>query len=153
MMTVNIKKLNDKAVVPYKSHDDDFCFDLVATSCEEIAPNIYKYGTGIALQVAERFKSFARKNSAIVGFDVRPRSSIWKTGMVLSNGVGTIDEGYAGEICAVFYHVMPTMPKYEVGDRICQLCAAQTASEIKFVEVEELGETERGTGGYGSTGK
>ncbi len=154
MMKVKFKKLSDNAVMPKKAHTDDFCYDLVATSCREIAPNIYKYGTGIALQVDEKAKGRAlTRDGAVFGFDVRPRSSVWKTGMILSCGIGTVDQGYTGEISAVFYHVLPEMPRYKVGDRIAQLCIIQTACDVEFEEVEELSSTDRGTGGYGSTGK
>lgn len=151
-MRVKVKKLNENAVIPFKSHDDDFCYDLMATSCEEIAPNVYKYGTGIALQVEEHNTRVAHTVSNVLGFTIRPRSSVWKTGMVLSNSLGTIDEGYTGEISAVFYHVMPNMPKYKVGDRIAQLHCDRT-TKLDFEEVDELSTTDRGTGGYGSTGK
>lgn len=153
-MKIKFKRFNENAAIPYKTHADDYCYDLVATSCEEIAPNVYKYGTGIALQVDEKTKARALvRDSAVFGFDVRPRSSVWKTGMVLSNCIGTIDQGYTGEISAVFYHVLPDMPRYQVGDRIAQLCMIQTAHDIEFEEVDDFATTDRGTGGYGSTGK
>jgi dUTP pyrophosphatase len=72
--------------------------------------------------------------------------------MVLSNCIGTIDESYTGEVSAVFYHIMPNMPKYEVGDRIGQIKIGVTFP-IEFVEVDELDKTARGDGGYGSTGR
>ena len=151
-MKVKIKKLSENAVIPFKKHDDDFCYDVVATSCEEIAPNVYKYGTGLALQIEEGNRRMSKRRGAILGIDARPRSSVWKTGMVLSNCYGTIDAGYTGEISAVFYHVMPNMPKYEVGDRIMQICIGHTY-DIEFEEADELSTTDRGDGGYGSTGK
>jgi dUTP pyrophosphatase len=144
-MKVKFKKLNEKAVAPFKTYDKDFCYDVVATSCEEIAPNIYKYGIGLAFQIEPN--AFE-----ILSIDFRPRSSVWKTGLVLSNCTGTIDELYRGEVSAVFYHIMPSMPKYEVGDRIGQIKIG-TTYPIEFVEVDELSDTERGDGGYGSTGK
>lgn len=144
-MKVKVKKLNEKAVIPFKTYEKDFCYDVVATSCEEIAPNIYKYGTGLAFAVEPN--SFE-----VFSIDLRPRSSVWKTGMVLSNCTGTIDELYRGEVCAVFYHVMPNLPKYEVGDRIGQIKIG-TTFPIDFVEVDELDSTERNAGGFGSTGK
>ena len=151
-MKVKIKKLSENAVIPFKKHDDDFCYDLVATSCEEIAPNVYKYGTGLAFEIVDN--DSWRLNPKIFNYalTIRPRSSICKTGMVLSNSEGTIDFSYRGEVSAVFYHVMPNMPKYEVGDRIAQL-HLDIAYKIKFEEAEELSSTERGTDGYGSTGK
>ena len=87
-----------------------------------------------------------------VSIDARPRSSIWKTGMILSNCEGTIDELYRGECAAIFYHLLPNMPKYEVGDKICQIKLGFTVP-IQFVEVDELSETARGEDGFGSTGK
>lgn len=71
--------------------------------------------------------------------------------MVLSNCEGTIDELYRGEVCAVFYHVIPDMPRYKSGDRIGQIKLGITLP-IKFEEVEELDDTERGNRGFGSTG-
>lgn len=85
-----------------------------------------------------------------LSIDIRPRSSVWKTGMVLSNCEGTGDEGYTNEYSAVFYHVMPNMPRYKVGDKIAQLKIGITFP-IDFVEVEEFEETERGLRGYGSS--
>lgn len=92
------------------------------------------------------------KGDTIPCFSFRARSSVWKTGMVLSNGIGTIDDLYTGEISAVFYHVMPNMPRYKVGDRVCQM-HIDTTTPIEFVECEELEQTTRGDNGYGSTGK
>lgn len=151
-MKVKFKKLNEKAVMPYKAHDDDFCYDLVATSCEEIAPNVYKYGTGLALQINEGSRRMSARRGAVLSVDARPRSSVWKTGMVLSNCTGTIDAGYTGEITAVFYHVMPDMPRYKVGDRVCQL-HFDNCHGMAFFQRDTLNETKRGAGGYGSTGK
>jgi dUTP pyrophosphatase len=147
-MKIKVKKLNPNAVIPYKSHNNDFCYDCVATSCEEIAPNVYKYGLGLAFEIVREDDA----DDFVLDIDARTRSSVWKTGMVLSNCVGTIDESYRGEVAAIFYHVMPDMPKYEVGDRVVQISIGIT-SQIEFEEVDELSQTERGTGGFGSTGK
>jgi dUTP pyrophosphatase len=87
-----------------------------------------------------------------LSIDFRPRSSVWKTGMMLSNCEGTIDELFIGNVSAVFYHVMPNMPRYRLGDRIGQIKIGITLP-MEFVEANELDNTERGAGGYGSTGK
>ncbi len=165
-MKVKVKKLSPLAKLPYKKYDSDFCFDVYATSCEEVAPNVYKYGLGLAFQIERGEEEVMilgndyHKNKVSVDtskmplkfdIDIRPRSSVWKTGMVLSNSVGTLDESYTGEVSAVFYHVLPNMPKYNVGDRIGQ-CKIGFTLPIDFVEVEELEETDRADGGYGSTG-
>lgn len=147
-MKFYFKKLNEKAHLPVKAegHEADFCYDCFAVSEEEIAPNVWRYGLGFALQPVNDFDG-----SNIRCIDFRMRSSVWKTGMILSNGVGTVDETYTGEITAVFYHVMPSMPRYKVGDRICQMSLNRTEA-IEFVEVAEMRKTVRGDGGYGSTG-
>ena len=174
-MEVKIKKLHPEAVIPYKTYPSDFCYDVVAVSEEEVAHNVWKYGLGLAFQI-ERGKEIlikdkgfgyvgaltkevelnteidTRKSPINLSIDFRPRSSVWKTGMVLSNCEGTIDEGYVNEVSAVFYHVMPNMPRYKVGDRIGQIKIGITFP-INFVEVEELDETDRGLNGYGSTGR
>lgn len=161
-MKVKVKKISEGAVLPYKKYQPDFCYDVVATSCEEVASNVYKYGLGLAFQIErgiERITDigkieewYAHCSRLNLSLDFRPRSSVWQTGMVLSNCEGTIDELYTGEVSAVFYHIMPNMPKYEVGDRIGQIKIGVTFP-IEFVEVEELDKTARGDGGYGSTGR
>lgn len=138
---VRVKFTKEGAKFPDKAHKTDFAYDVYAVSEEEIAPNVWKYGLGIALQDTQGHH-----------FSIRPRSSVWKTGMVLSNCVGTIDSGYIGEISAVFYHVMPNMPRYKVGDKIAQLYADDpSVAELTFDEVEKLEDTDRGANGYGST--
>lgn len=170
-----LKASDNKSIFPFKTYESDFCYDVVATSCKEIAPNVYKYGLGMAFQI-EREEwllqdgkmidignglSYAKtlpisilwqKANINLSIDFRPRSSVWKTGMSLSNCEGTIDEGYINNVSAVFYHLMPNMPKYEVGDKIGQIKIGVTLP-MSFIEVDALDNTERGLNGYGSTGK
>lgn len=152
-MKVKFKRLHKDAVIPSKKIKDDFCFDLTAVTEEEIAPNVWKYGFGFALQIVNDRRIKPIKQYCSFCFSLRPRSSVWKTGMVLSNCIGTVDEGYTGEISAVFYHVMPSMERYHVGDKVAQLHFDQTTKLLDFIEVDKLDKTERGDGGYGSTGK
>lgn len=164
-MLVRFKRLHPDAVVPFKKYPEDFCYDVVATSEQEIAPNVWKYGIGLAFEIQGKPEDLVVENEFgkellripqgrdwNVSIDLRPRSSIYKTGMLLSNAVGTIDELYRGEVSAVFYHVFPGMPRYRVGDRIGQIKLGFTLP-IEFEEVDELGRTLRGDGGYGSTGR
>ena len=148
-MKVKVKKLNENAVIPFKTYERDFCYDVVAVSEEEVAPNVWKYGIGLAFQI-DRDSLFGHRYLNL-SIDLRPRSSVWKTGMVFSNCEGTIDELYTGEVFAVFYHVFPNMERYKVGQRIGQIKIG-TTMPIEFVVVDELYETERNDGGYGSTG-
>ena len=149
-MKVKVKKLNENAVIPFKTYEKDFCYDVVAVSEEEVAPNVWKYGIGLAFEI-DRSDTFFAISDAKMSIDFRPRSSVWKTGMVLSNSEGTIDELYRGEVSAVFYHVFPNMERYKVGQRIGQIKIGIT-TPIEFVVVDELDETERNSGSYGSTG-
>lgn len=168
-MKVKIKKFNKDAVIPQKAYEGDFCYDVYAVSEEEIAPNVWKYGLGFGLQIERGIEPILKQKQEIFGrledvfttidlsaspinlsIDIRPRSSVWKTGMVLSNCEGTGDEGYTNEYSAVFYHVMTDMPRYKVGDKIAQLKIGITFP-IDFVEVEEFNKTERGLRGYGSS--
>lgn len=164
-MLVRFKRLHPDAVVPFKTYPEDFCYDVVATSEEEIAPNVWKYGIGLAFEIQGKPEDLVVENEFgkellriqqgrgwNVSLDLRPRSSIYKTGMVLSNAVGTVDDLYRGEVSAIFYHVFTEMPRYRIGDRIGQIKLGITLP-LEFEEVEELGETARGDGGYGSTGR
>jgi dUTP pyrophosphatase len=72
--------------------------------------------------------------------------------MILSNCEGTVDKIYTGQIFAVFYHVLDYLPKYEVGDKICQIKIGATVP-MEFKVVDELDATTRGDGGFGSTGQ
>ena len=149
---VKIKDLDENAVMPFKTYDKDFCYDVVATSCEEVAPNVYKYGIGLAFEIVPPRNCCPEFGELNFSIDFRPRSSVWKTGLVLSNCEGTVDELFRGEVSAVFYHVLTDMPIYKVGDRIGQIKLGITMP-LYFEWVGELSDTERGSGGYGSTGK
>ena len=164
-MIVRFKRLHPDAVVPFKTYPEDFCYDVVATSEQEIAPNVWKYGIGLAFEIQGKPEDLVVENEFgkeliripqgsvwNVSLDLRPRSSIYKTGMVLSNSVGTVDDLYRGEVSAIFYHVFTEMPRYRVGDRIGQIKLGFTLP-LEFEEVDELGQTARGDGGYGSTGR
>lgn len=141
-MIIKIKKLKDTPT-PHKAHSTDACFDVYATSVKDLGDGRVEYGLGISLQPE-------LLNSGIQ-FDFRARSSIHKTGLILSNCVGTGDEGYTGEYKAVFYNIIPSLPNYKVGDRILQMQCIQPIG-ISFEEVDNLEDTSRGTGGYGSSG-
>lgn len=167
-MIVKILKFHPDARIPEKAYDKDFCYDVYAVSEEDLAPGVYKYGIGLGFQIERDTEMIERslppweelpatslkfhRSPLNLSIDFRPRSSVWKTGMVLSNCTGTVDEGYINEISAVFYHVLPSMPRYKVGDKIGQIKIGVTFP-IEFREVEELEPTERGLRGYGSSGK
>jgi dUTP pyrophosphatase len=141
-MKVKIKKLHSDAVIPTYAKSGDAGMDLVATKIISNTTFDVTYGTDIALEIPEGF----------VGL-VFPRSSIRKYELILSNSVGVIDSGYRGEIQATFKkeNGLDSLA-YKVGDRICQIMIIPHPT-IEFEEVNELNNTERGQGGFGSTGK
>lgn len=139
---IKFKKLEPNATLPFKTHESDACWDVVATSKKYLndEKTLIEYGLGFSLELPKCSQ-----------LDLRARSSIYKTGLILSNCIGTGDEDYRGEYKAVFYKVVPNLPEYEVGDKILQIQLVGRLN-MKFVEVEELDETVRGEGGFGSTG-
>ena len=144
-MKVKIKKLHPLAVIPTYAKSGDAGMDLIATSIISETPSQITYGLGIALEIPEGF----------VGL-VFPRSSIRKTRLQLSNSVGVIDSGYRGELQATFNKIHTTIENqkndYKVGDRVAQIMIIPHP-DIQFEEADELSDTERGEGGFGSTGK
>ncbi len=139
---VNIKKLNESAVIPTYAKDGDAGMDLVATEILSNTTFDVTYGTGIALEVPKGF----------VGL-VFPRSSVRKYDLTLSNSVGVIDSGYRGELQVTFKKTngLDSL-KYNVGDRIAQIMILPYP-KINFKKVDNLSDSERGEGGFGSTGK
>jgi len=141
-MKVKIKKVHPDAVIPSYAKESDAGLDLVATSIISNTTFQITYGLGIALEIPEGF----------VGL-VFPRSSIRNTELTLSNSVGVIDSGYRGELQATFNksNGLDSI-SYKVGERVCQIMIIPHPI-IELIEVDELSESARGAGGFGSTGK
>jgi len=140
-MNVKVKKLKVGVDVPKYAKTGDAGLDLVATS--KVVTNTYiEYGTSLAFQIPQGF----------VGL-LYPRSSISKYDLVLANSVGVVDSGYRGEVKLRFKKTDDTIfcRTYDIGDKVAQLIIVPYP-EITLQEVEELSGTERGTGGFGSTG-
>jgi dUTP pyrophosphatase len=141
-MKTYIKKLHPNAVIPTYAKQGDAGMDLVATEILNEEAFQITYGTGLAMEIPLGF----------VGL-VFPRSSIRKYDLSLTNCVGVIDSGYRGELQATFRKERGVAStKYEVGERIAQIMIIPHP-EITFIETEELSETDRGEGAFGSTGK
>ena len=144
-MRVKFEKLADNAVLPTYAKPGDAGLDLTATSAE-FNPLFTQYGTGIAVEIPEGH----------VGL-LFPRSSVTKTSLMLKNSIVVIDSGYRGEIMLRFQDVsgaaneIVPLQKFQVGDKIGQLVIVPIPT-IEPVWSLELTETERGDGGFGSTG-
>lgn len=143
MSEIKIKLLNDLAVMPYKTYDSDSCYDVVATSKEYLnnEHTIIKYGLGIAVDLPKFHE-----------MELRPRSSIYKTGLILSNSPGTIDEEYTGEVMCIFYKVIDSLPEYNIGDRIAQI-KFNIRNEVMLSITDNIENKTRNTNGHGSTGR
>lgn len=138
-MKIKFKKIYRQAVAPRKGSKFAAGFDLTAIDYKrDPLTGAWEYSTGISVELPPGHCGL-----------LMPRSSIYRTGAMLSNGVGLLDEDYRGEILFKFYS--ESRP-YDVGQRIGQLVVLRLPY-VKFEEASELSETERGTGGYGSTGK
>jgi dUTP pyrophosphatase len=139
---VRIKKLHTDAVIPTYSKDGDAGMDLTITEVISNTTFDVTYGFGIAMEIPMGY----------VGL-VFPRSSVRNMDLNLSNCVGVIDSGYRGEIQSTFKKTQGLDSiKYKVGERGAQIII-MPYPKIKFVEVNELSSTDRGDGGFGSTGK
>lgn len=162
---VKVKKLVRSAKMPIKAHYNDACFDMWAVNKKETSQYI-EYGTGIALKIPDGW----------VGL-IFPRSSVTKEDLMLKNSVGVIDAGYRGEVCFRFTKIVNDtwekyeistnntvehminivvpereLQMYEIGDKIGQIMFIKV-SEINLQLVDELDDSTRGDGGFGSTGK
>jgi len=138
-MKVKIKKLHEDAVIPSYAKHGDAGMDLYSVRMEKDKYQNDVHYTGLAVEIPEGH----------VGF-LFPRSSISKTNCALRNAVGVIDSGYRGEIMVKF-GCMSNLDCYRVGDRVAQLII-MPYPQIELEEVEELSDTDRGEGGFGSTG-
>ena len=139
-MKIKFKKMNPNAVIPKQGTAGAAGFDLTAVSVEK-KETMLKYDTGISVEIPPGY----------VGL-LFPRSSVCKTGLSLANSVGVIDQDFRGSISFVFYSPAVCIVPYWPGDRIGQLLIVPIPA-VEFVEADELSETERGAGGYGSTGR
>lgn len=149
-LKVKIKKLHPDAVIPRYAKPDDAGLDLTAVSRTFDANGNVVYGTGLAFEIPEGYYG-----------QVQPRSSLTKLDLQMLNTPAVIDAGYRGEVLIKF---RPTLafnreqfpialnPRiYGIGERIAQMIILPYP-QIEFEEVEELSQTERADGGYGSTG-
>lgn len=143
-MKLKIKKLHPYAIIPKYAKDGDAGLDLTAVSKEKGIGGICTYGIGLSLEIPYGY----------VGL-LFPRSSVYKYELSLANSVGVIDSGYRGEVMVKFRNTDWTNENnctYDIGDKVAQLVIIPHP-EVEIEEVEELSETVRGAGGFGSTGK
>jgi dUTP pyrophosphatase len=141
-ITVRVKILSPDATLPTKAKPGDAAFDLYSMIDYTLSPS-ERLGVpiGISLEIPDGYEG-----------QVRPRSGLaLQQGITVLNSPGTIDSGYRGEIMCTLINLGETPFKIKKGERIAQL-AIRPVPNVKLVEVDELTDTERGAGGFGSTG-
>ncbi len=145
-MKIRIKKLKNNAIIPTRGSLQAAGYDLYAcldSDSVEIEPHkTVKIGTGLSVEVPEGYFGaiFARSGLAA------------KQGLRPANCVGVADSDYRGEYIVAVHNDTEEPKIIENGDRIAQLVIMPYLS-VEFEEAQELDATERGTGGFGSTGK
>ena len=145
MSVLKIKRFGENSFLPTQGTKNSAGFDLYACGGNDvfIFPNsIQVIHTGISMEIPE----------GCVGL-IYPRSSLGiKENLVLANGTGVIDSDYRGEIMVALYNYGDTMRVIEPGERIAQIVFTKY-EQMEIEEVSSLSETDRGSGGFGSTGK
>jgi dUTP pyrophosphatase len=142
---IEFRLLEHAVAPPAAQHDGDAGYDLVAAESVVLAPGGGRaaIGTGIAVAIPEGYAGF-----------VQPRSGLaLRHGVTCLNTPGLVDAGYRDELRVILVNLDPVQP-YEVkrGDRIAQL-VIQAVEPVDWLEVDDLPPSERGTGGFGSTGR
>ncbi len=137
-MKIKIKKLHPNAVIPRYARPGDAGMDIVAVD-RQINDKFVEYSTGLSFELPE--------NHVMLVF---PRSSISNKDLIKKNSVGVLDSGFRGELKLRFKKEGSDI--YEIGERVAQLIILPYPL-IEFQEVNELSETVRGKGQFGSTGK
>jgi dUTP pyrophosphatase len=137
-MKIKIKKIHPNAIIPKYAHSGDAGMDLYAVSYEENEKFI-EYKTGLSFEIPKGYLML-----------IFPRSSISKKDLMFKNSVGVLDSGYRGELILRFNKFGDEI--YEIEERIGQIIIFPFP-EIEFEESQELSKTDRGEGGFGSTGK
>jgi dUTP pyrophosphatase len=136
-------KLNEKATLPTRAHDNDAGLDLYAAEPARLAPGArVSVGTGLAVQIPDG-----------VGGLVLPRSGLAiRHGVTLINSPGLIDPGYRGEVRVLLINTDRTLEfQISPGDRIAQLLLVPVA-HANPLQADALDDSTRGQGGFGSSG-
>lgn len=138
---LKIKKLNEAAETPSYACHGDAGLDLKAMSIT-VTEDYIEYGTGLAIEIPYGFAAF-----------IFPRSSISNYSLILANSVGLVDSGYKGELKVRFKKIGDKDKIYEIGNKVAQLVLMPIAIANSIEVVDELSATDRGTGGFGHSGK
>ncbi|AEF95252.1 deoxyuridine 5'-triphosphate nucleotidohydrolase Dut [Desulfotomaculum nigrificans CO-1-SRB] len=139
---IKIKRLHENAEMPRRATTESAGFDLHCIENFSIEPGEHKQvRTGLAFEIPKGHAMLVYARSGMAR----------KYGLTLSNAVGVVDSDYRGEVMVLLYNSGSQRVSFRAGDRIAQ-AIIHKLPDIELVECEELSETERGIGGFGSTG-
>ena len=144
-MKVSLKKLNDRAVVPTYGSPFSAGGDLYSAEESEVVIGPGKtamIGTGLAMEIPEGYVGLIYARSGLAT----------KRGLAPANKVGVIDSDYRGELRVPMVNLSTESYTIQPGERVAQLCIAPVW-QANFAPVDELSDSQRGAGGFGSTGK
>ena len=159
MVQVKFKKLTDTAIVPKYKTAEAAGMDMYADEDVTILPRGHKTteaaGDGF-IQICETGVLLVKTGIAIElpeGYEaqVRPRSGLALRGISVLNSPGTVDSDYRGEVCVIIINHDTEPFEIKKGDRIAQMVVSPV-TRAEMVEVQELSSSDRGSGGFGSTG-
>ena len=140
-LQVKCVRRHEDAVIPSRAHESDVGYDLTAIKKHKVLDNgVILYDTGIAI-----------KPPANHYIEIVARSSISKSGYMIANGVGTIDPNYTGNLYIALVRVVEDAPELELPFCKCQF-VIRKCIYADILEVENLEDTDRGAGSFGSTG-
>ena len=140
-MLVNCVKRDSRAIIPSRAHNSDIGYDLTAIKKYKVLKyGAILYDTGIAASPPPGYY-----------LEIIPRSSLSKTGWMLANSVGIVDPDYTGNLYIALVRVALDAPELTLPFCKCQL-VIRKINHATFREVNNLDDTIRGTGGFGSTG-
>ena len=143
MLQVKFKKISSNTKLPFKGSLDAACSDVYAHSIT-FEDNKMVIGLGFKTEIPRGYKGI-----------IVPRSNLTKHPWMMNNSMGVIDADYRGEwkmiLTPLNGDLITTSLPYGTGDRVGQIYF-EAVTPVEFIEVDELSETERGTGGFGSTG-
>jgi dUTP pyrophosphatase len=141
-MKLEIVKIKEDVTLPEKATPGSAMYDIYAAEDAKIPPRtVRKISTGIKVAIPKGYKML-----------LYPRSSMGMKAVNLANGVGVIDSDYRGEIMVILHNLSDEDFIVLRGARIAQMEVVPVGEDLDFSEVEELGTTERGEGGFGHTG-
>lgn len=135
--TLRVRLLRPEAKLPVRAYPTDSGADAFAVDSHLLFQLPHKVPLGIACEIPEGYE-----------LQVRPRSGLSSRGIHVA--LGTVDQSYTGEICAIMWSTLGKSQVIEAGSKVCQLVLAPVALPV-IVQVDDIGETERGENGFGST--